>query len=253
MLRVVTCLILLAVLAPRATLLLAPGPRELIADPHFRGGFRLIDPTPGQRKVYGVLPALSPNVSVQAPSWDFDQWSSRFPLTVGTPVVLASGLRGWTNQGKSLCLGSGGPAQPDLSIAILATTEYRGRARKSGEPWVHGLVEQTFDNPPSLAALTSARIYLQARLTRSELQRTEDYSQGLHAAQFQLFLMLQNRRRDSPGYGKLVWFGIPLYDDRSRFAREHKQQDTGGTEMFIFTPAGDLFCCLLYTSPSPRD
>ena len=44
-----------------------------------------------------------------------------------------------------------------------------------------------------------------------------------------------------PGFGKLVWFGIPLYDDRSRFPKEHKAQDTGGTAMFIFTPGGEVF------------
>ena len=35
--------------------------------------------------------------------------------------------------------------------------------------------------------------------------------------------------------------GIPLYDDRSRFPKEHKAQDFGGTAMFIFTPGGEVF------------
>ena len=56
-----------------------------------------------------------------------------------------------------------------------------------------------------------------------------------------MFLMLQNRNRQSPGFGKLGWFGIPLYDDRSRFPKEHKAQDFGGTAMFIFTPGGEVF------------
>jgi len=114
--------------------------------------------------------------------------------------------------------------------------------RKSGgEPWVHLLVEQYFADPPSLTALTSARLRLKARLLQSEFLRTDEYSPGLHAAQFQLFLMLQNRNRQSPGFGKLVWFGIPIYDDRSRFPKEHKAQDFGGTAMFIFTPGGEVF------------
>jgi hypothetical protein len=56
-----------------------------------------------------------------------------------------------------------------------------------------------------------------------------------------MFLMVQNRNRQSPGFGKLVWFGIPLYDDRSRFPKEHKAQDFGGTSMFIFTLGGEVF------------
>ena len=126
-------------------------------------------------------------------------------------------------------------------ILFLILSEYEKRARKSGEPWVHLLVEQRFTDPPSLATLTAARLRLQARLLRSELHRTDDFSPGLHAAQFQMFLMLQNRNRESRGFGKLVWFGIPLYDDRSRFPKEHKAQDTGGTAMFIFTPGGEGF------------
>jgi hypothetical protein len=48
--------------------------------------------------------------------------------------------------------------------------------------------------------------------------------------------------RKSADYGQLIWFGVPLYDDRSRFPPEHKQQDTGGTSMFIYTPSGQTFC-----------
>jgi hypothetical protein len=106
---------------------------------------------------------------------------------------------------------------------------------------VHLLVQEPFADPPSLAALASARLRLQAKLFCSRFHRTEDYSPRLHAAQFQMFLTLQNRNRQSPGFGKLAWFGIPLYDDRSRFPKEHKARDTGGTAMFIFTPGGEVF------------
>jgi hypothetical protein len=144
--------------------------------------------------------------------------------------------------------GEAGTAEADLTLGVNASVEYDGRARKSGELWVHLLVEQNFAEPPSLAELSSARLRLAAKLSRSEFHRTADYSPGLHAAQFQMFLMVQNRNRQSRGFGQLVWFGIPLYDDRSRFPKEHKTQDTGGTSMFIFTPAGSV-----YTERSAHD
>ncbi len=211
--------------------------RELIRDPHFRAGFRLIEPQPGRRVEYGRLTGLGGG----DPVWDLDQWSSRLPLAAGPPATTEAGLRRWTNTAKSVTLGEAGTAAADLALAVNASVEYAGRARKAGEPWVHLLVEQSFADPPSLAALTSARLRLQARLLRSEFHRTEDYAPGLHAAQFQMFLMLQNRNRQSPGFGKLAWFGIPLYDDRSRFPQAFKAQDTGGTAMFIFTPGGEVF------------
>lgn len=211
--------------------------RELIRDPHFRGGFNLVDPKPGRRLVYGRLPGAVNS----EPVWDLDQWSSRFPLAAEPPEALANGVRRWTNAGKRVTLGEAGSAEADVSLAVNGPAEYGRQARKSGEPWVHLLVEQSFQDAPALADLVSARLRIQARLLRSVFSRTDDYSPGLHAAQFQLFLMLQNLNRESPGYGKLVWFGVPLYDDRSRFPSEHKQQDTGGTSMFIYTPGGEVY------------
>jgi hypothetical protein len=212
--------------------------RELIRDPHFRSGFHLIDPKPDQRVVYGRLAGTA---GESEPAWELDQWSSRFPLAAEPPAIPKLGVRRWTNTGKTVTCGEAGTAEADLSLAVNASVEYGLRARKSGEPWVHLLVEQKCTEAPSLATLSSARLRLQAGLLRSDFRRTNDYSPGLHAAQFQMFLMLQNRSRESPGFGKLVWFGIPLYDDRSRFPKEHKAQDTGGTAMFIFTPGGEVF------------
>jgi hypothetical protein len=211
---------------------------QLIRDPHFETGFHLLDPKPGQRVVYGRLTGAN---GPAEPVWDLDQWSSRFPLAAEPPSTPKQGVRRWASAAKAVTLAAPVTADADLALAVNARVEYAGRARKAGEPWVHLLVEQAFKEMPSLAALASTRLRLRARLLRSEFQRTDDYSPGLHAAQFQMFLTLQNRHRPSPGFGKLVWFGIPLYDDRSRFPKTHRAQDTGGTGMFIFTPGGEVF------------
>jgi hypothetical protein len=74
------------------------------------------------------------------------------------------------------------------------------------------------------------------------LHRTDDYTRDLHAAQFQLFLTVQNRNRESAGFGKFLWFGVPFYDDRYRTPPGHVAQDTAGSDMFIYTPpAGEFF------------
>ena len=207
--------------------------RQLIRDPHFREGFRLIDPVPGQRKVYGRL-GSAPGGS--APAWDLDQWSSRFPLA---EAAAGPGQRRWSNAGKAVELG--GPEGVDLTLSVEAAAEYGAEARKVGEPWVHLLAEQAFVRPPSLANLTSLRFHLEAHLVKARLHRSADYSPERHAAQFQCFLMVQNTRLGSPGFGKLLWFGIPIYDDRSRFPPAYRAQDFGGTAMFIDTPGGEVF------------
>ena len=218
----------------------APGTpgRELVRDPRFTRGFHLLDPTPGRRVVDG---RLAPTGREIEPVWDLAQWSSRFPLGPGPAAESEHGAARWANAAKTVTLGGDGTNRADLSLAVHASREYAAGARKSGEPWVHLLVQQNFTNPPSRDEIATARLRLEVRLVKSRLHRTPDYTPELHAAQYQMFLTLQNSNRRSQGFGRFVWFGIPLYDDRARIPPEHKQRDTAGSDMFIYTPAGDLF------------
>jgi hypothetical protein len=152
----------------------------------------------------------------------------------------------YTNVAKSIILSK--PDAGGISMAVYGSIEYVGRARKQDEPWVHLLLQQDFKQPTALAELAAAKFHIEARLKSSLKIETPDYSPGLHAAQFQVFFSVQNLNRKSAGYGEYLWFGIPIYDDRYRFPKAHKTQDTGGTKMFIFTPAGET-----YASQSAHD
>jgi hypothetical protein len=94
---------------------------------------------------------------------------------------------------------------------------------------------------PSLQTLSAAKFHLEARLLRSTNLHRGDYDPGVHAAQFQVFFTVQNRNRQSVGHGDLLWFGIPVYDNRHRHPPEFKSKDFGGTEKFIFTPGSTNF------------
>ncbi len=212
--------------------------RELIRDPDFRRGFSVLQPAPGKRVTYGIVHGSETKAD---PVWDLVQWSSKHPLAIAAPEKLADGSLRYSNVAKTVTLGAVGSDMGDLGMAVRASAEYGSLARKSGEPWVHLLVEQNIANPPSLADLSAARLHVEARLIASEKRPMPDYSPGLHAAQFQIFFSVQNLNRQSPGYGKYLWFGIPIYDDRNRVVPTHKARDTGGTNMFIYTPAGDVF------------
>ncbi len=212
--------------------------RELIGDPHFQRGLHVCRPTPGRHDRYGVLAGFESG----SPAWDLVQWSSRESLAV-QPSTDDGSRRTWANACKAVSLGRGPRAGSDteLVLAVNGWEEYGERARRDGEPWVHLLVEQAFSDPPTMSALESVRFRIAVRLIRSRLRRTPEYSTDRHAAQFQVFLTLQNQNRASGGFGRFLWFGIPLYDDRHRFPRAHKTQDTAGSGMFIFTPAGETF------------
>ncbi len=213
--------------------------RELIRDPHFQNGFLLLEPEPGKRAAYGeAIDAAAP----PKPVWDLAQWSSKFPLAAVRTKRLPDGSLLFTNMAKRVCVGAPGSAEADLSLGVNASAEYGHRARKSpDEPWVHLLVQQDLENPPSLAELESCRFHVEARLKHSQLHRTEDYAPSRHAAQFLIYLTVANRNPASPGYGQYYWFGIPVYDDRSRVAPAYQARDFGGTKMFIYTLASDVF------------
>lgn len=213
--------------------------RELIRDPHFQNGFLLLEPKPGKRVVYGETTDASASAK---PVWDLCQWSSRFPLEAGRAKHSPDGSLFFINAAKRVCLGTPGSAGADLSLGVNASVEYAGRARKSpGEPWVHLLVQQELEQPPSLADLASCRFQVEARLAHAKLFRTDDYTPARHAAQFLIFLTVANRNPQSPGHGQYFWFGIPLYDDRARMVPAYQAKDFGDTKMFIYTLASDVF------------
>jgi hypothetical protein len=219
--------------------------RELIRDPQFQQGFWALEPQLGRRVVRARLPGW---VSSAEPVWDLAQWSSKHPLDLACRHESGGWKLAWTNAAKSVLLGPPGHVEGELLLAVEGSLEYGPRARRAEEPWVHLLVQQEFADPPSLSELASARLRLQARLVRSTLVRTDDYSPDRHAAQYQAFFTVQNRNRTSPGFGQYLWFGVPLYDDRHRSPGAHVAKDTGGTGMFIYTPPGTA-----YTAQSAHD
>lgn len=229
------CLLLALLLAwPGATPgRVAGAERELIQDNAFQRGFVLWEPKPGRHVRYGLLPGA---ISNAAPVWGLSQWSSRFPLNPALAVRSGDGLI--CSNGAKVVAWSG---TNGLTLAVNSRVEYGPVARAAADPWTHLLVEQEFTPPAPLADLASARLHVEARLRYATNLHEGDYSADRHAAQFQIFFTVQNRARGSAAHGDLLWFGVPLYDNRARFPREYKARDFGGTGKFIFTPGGETF------------
>jgi hypothetical protein len=169
------------------------------------------------------------------------QWSSKFPLAGDALVKTPEGGLVCSNAAKSVRLGLAGTPRADISLSANSSVEYGVHARKAGEPWVHLLVEQEFDPPAPLAKLKAAKLHVEARLIHAHNLHQDDYLPAVHAAQFQIFFTVQNRNHQSPGYGDLLWFGVPIYDNRNRFPEEYKAKDFGGTAKFIFMAGAKSF------------
>ena len=214
---------------------------ELIQDNRFQRGFVLWSPQTGRHVGYGELKGASPDAK---PTWGVAQWSSKFPLDPALARV-SKGAMVCSNAAKTIAVRT---RAGELTLAVNSREEYGPRARTPAEPWVHLLAEQEFGESASLAKLHAAKLHVEARLLRARNRHADDYSPDRHAAQFQIFFTVQNANRQSPGYGDLLWFGVPIYDNRDRFPKAFKAQDFGGTAKFIFTPAGDT-----YTAASAHD
>ncbi|MBK7998686.1 MAG: hypothetical protein IPK15_08215 [Verrucomicrobia bacterium] len=227
-------LLLLGLFSSTGSVVAAPG-QELIADREFRLGFILWEPKPGRHVRYGEL-----TTGAAKPVWGLSQWSSRFPLNAAEAYKSADGSLTCSNLAKLLQFGAG-TTNPVLVLAADSSIEYGLPARNAKDPWVHLLVEQEFAESPPLPELAEARFRVEARLARSRNRHRDDYSPDRHAAQFQIFFTVQNRNRQSAGFGDLLWFGVPVYDNRDRFAKEFKARDFGGTAKFIFTPGGETY------------
>ncbi len=213
---------------------------ELLRDPSFRRGFVLLRPEPGRTVECGTVRGNDGG----DPVWQLAQWSSRYPFDAATTITRGDGGQfQLKNQARSVSFGDG-----VLSLAVNAAVEYGERPRRAEEPWVHLLVEQPIVEQPRLDELATLRLHCEARRVRSELVRTDGYDPRLHAAQFLIFLSVQNLEKGSPGFGDYLWFGVPVYDNRYRTSSTYAAPDTAGSGKYIYTPGSEH-----YTSASTHE
>ncbi|MEQ4206735.1 hypothetical protein [Actinopolymorpha sp. B9G3] len=132
-----------------------------------------------------------------------------------------------------------------LWLEAMASAEY-DRPRQPGEPWPHLLVEQVWGAAGvRLVDLAKLQFGLTARVDHVvNCMSPAEYDPGLHAAQVTAYFTLQNRNESSPDYGNLVWFGVPVVDNRYDIPPAHYAEDaghTGPTNQFIAVMPGSEF------------
>lgn len=210
--------------------------QQLISDPDFHRGLTVLAPSGGA--VQGVVrwaPDSNP------PAWECAQWSSRSSLSDILPDTLPDGWLQWSNSEKTVQMGPPGVREYSLLLGIDSNSEYGGVYRTSTQPWPHLLVQQRLNPPgsfgpgcPSLAELAGLHFSLEAQLQEAEIIKKSGYDPNIHAAQFLVYFTIQNLNRQSAGYGKLIWLGVPVYDDREPLPAKYVAHDRG-TNTLIYT------------------
>lgn len=221
----------------------------LLDDTRFERGFTIWSAKPGSHIQEGTL---RPNEDAPEPVWGLAQWHSRFTLAGAVPQRMPDGAIRFADEAKSVTFFSLG-SDADVAFGLLGTIEYEGKAAKPGDPWPHLLAERELAAAPSLAELEALPLFVQYRLVEEKVSKPEGFTPQRHTAQFVFYITVQNRNRQSPGFGDYYWFGVPMYDTRYPIPKAHKAMDVGSdrkpaTGKFIFNPGGDK-----YTTQSAHD
>jgi hypothetical protein len=226
-----------------------PTSTHLLTDTRFERGFTVWSPKAGSHVMEGII---RPSENVSKPVWGLAQWHSRFTLAGVEPERMPDGVVRFSDRAKSVTFFPSG-SEADVSFGLLGTVEYQGKAPKPGDPWPHLLAERKLAAQPAVTELEALPFFVQYRLVNEDVSKPEGFTPRRHTAQFVFYITVQNRNRDSAGFGDYFWFGVPMYDTRQRIPKAHKAMDVGSdrkpaTGKFIFNPGGDK-----YTSESAHD
>lgn len=215
---------------------------ELFRDLELRHGFNL-SAVNSRSKPLELGPILQAD-DAAAPAWRLAQWGTNFDLW-GAPVVTeADGARAMENEAKRVAIHPGGLAGDGVTLTVLGAREYGGALRKKGEAWPHLLIEQKLPKERRLASFEALEFGLEFRVARAEVAVDAPVTPSLHTGQVSAFFTLHNRNPDSPDFGDMIWFGLPVFDARHDLPRGHQAVD-GGKEnasgKFICTLPGERF------------
>lgn len=209
----------------------------LIQDTRFNGGFTVLAPKSGSRN---TLVTLGVQGTGATQHWLVAQWNSRFPIAGGQ--VTSEGLLA-TNEARWLQIRREPAGDPSLELGVDSRPEYGGVLRTNlAQPWPHLLMEQDIKDAPPLSVIRRMPFVIEARLVEAQRFEGPGYSTGLHAAQFQFVVTLQNRNAASKGFGDFLWFVVPMYDDRHPAPPPYVAQDFADpSAKLIYNPGAAPF------------
>lgn len=215
---------------------------ELITDRNFRAGFLTYEPCLGVPKTNTVDGMLQYTAKAGPPMWTLAQWCSHASIAGTTPTVLATGAYQWNTAATTLAPGAyewrnayksiafGPDSATDVVLSVDSNAEYGGVFRTGNNPtgdpdWPHLIIGQRVSNPqgkfgeaaPSIKELTALVMNVDLKLLQATNNHGTGYNENIHSSIFYIGIPVQNLNDTSPDFGKVISFGIMVYDDRANF------------------------------------
>jgi hypothetical protein len=218
-------------------------PRELLPDPAFARWFSIRGlglPT-DDGGVKGVFVTSADKACT--PDWTLAQWASKHSLAdpaCTRQTRLAKDRFQIANPSKRVIVNSRTGA---LELGLFASACY-DRPRQKNEPWPHLLASTALtdtrypEDTCRVGRLKRLDVSMECRLMEFADKNPGGADPDLHAAQFQLFLYVQNLTQGDDGFGDMLWFGMPVFDNRHPQKEETCQRDGGKPDAsgkFIFS------------------
>jgi hypothetical protein len=212
----------------------------LFEDTGFQQGFLLSYPSPSKGRAVETVLRMGENK--KEPVWRLCQWATKYSLTGVTPTKNNMGGMTCKNRGKTVTVASPNLSWLDLILEIKGDDEYGQSPREPGQAWPHLLVEQDTSKIHTLDALAALDLSIGFKLLYCKNNMPpSDYNPDLHAAQFQLFLIVKNVEKTSNDFGDFFWFGVPFFDNRHEIPPPFVAKDGGkddATGKLIYTIDG---------------
>jgi len=211
---------------------------EGIRDPAFENGVLLYKPAEGALVQEAILNFGYEHVS---PVWTVAQWASRLSLYNSAFERVENGDRQYVNAAKTLAFNPDG----SFKLELKGKYEFGNTIRKQGESWPHLYLTQPIYPAVEIPISKCSNIFFSLDAVREYCHNYmgENMNPSLHTAHVVINLIIQDRNRQSPLYGKYFTFQLPVYDYRHEFAKGINRYDSGGKEvvtgMLMYGPDAD--------------
>ncbi len=217
---------------------------SLFSDKKYENGFTVgfVDESNGQEK--GKLDYEGKVTGT--PVWNIGQWNciNNDLMTATYSFVNDVNIYKVGDKGNKLAVNT---TTGTLTLELNSSTEYglngiMSNPRKLYEPWPALLCEYSLSESEILkiSDKEEIRMIVDYKVTKLEDKMPSGtLNTNLHAAQFQWFITVQNRNKESKEFGRYIWFGFDFHDTRYDYTPAYAAQDGGkenNTGAFIYMP-----------------
>lgn len=230
------------------------GYSPIFRDVNFKNGFRITktDTAAEGGPYHDEYYHYYEETKSQTPSWTLCQWGSKYDIFQNFDLTTSQ-------DGFEYTLTSKGGKNVDGKFVPAKRCEFNTKTgstylecnteveydtpRQGGEPWVHVLLEQDFgDHLVHVEDCESLVMEAQFEIEKFEDKLGSAFNANVHAAQVVWYITLQNRNQQSADFGKYIWFGVGLWDNRSAGKKTNLYaQLDGGTSSFIYNPSSQFY------------